>query len=84
MVDHKRVEEFIRVEGLPYTEVSAKTGNNLGEVFRNLCSKLLDSPLEEMDINQSVVKGLKAPNKNLGESMGASMMKSNLPNQKTN
>lgn len=53
----------MKAEGLRYTEVSAKTRHNLGETFRNLCSILLDSPLEEVDINQSVVRGLNAPNK---------------------
>ena len=46
-VDRAKVEELAAKEDLPFAEISAKTGENLSEVFRILCSKLTGFDLDE-------------------------------------
>lgn len=48
-------------EDVPFAEISAKTGDNLNEVFRMLCSKLTGFDLDEEDMMLSQVRNLKGP-----------------------
>lgn len=44
----EKAEAQVKAQGINYYEVSAKTGRNLNEMFKSLCSILLNAPVDRI------------------------------------
>lgn len=47
-VNAEKAEAQVKAQGINYYEVSAKSGRNLNEMFKSLCSILLNAPVDRI------------------------------------
>ena len=47
-VNSEKAEAQVKAQGINYYEVSAKSGRNLNEMFKSLCSILLNAPVDRI------------------------------------
>jgi len=47
-VNSEKAEAQVKAQGINYYEVSAKTGRNLNDMFKSLCSILLNAPVDRI------------------------------------